>query len=306
MKEVIKKRVLITGALGQDGIIISKILKKQNFSVSGLIKKKNFNKKVSGLKYFVNDLKNKKKLKMVIDKINPNFLIHFASINDSHHNKKNNEYNKMYNQNVQMSKNLLDVIIKNNLKTKLIFAGSSQMFKKEKNKIVNEKSKFHSNHFYGKYKIFIHNYLMKLKKKYNLNATTLILFNHDSGFRNKKFLIPRLAIAFKKKNKKFIQKIYKKNIKTDMSHAYDICNAIYLYLKTNKNYDKLVLSSGKLTAVNEIIFYIMKKTKFEIVFENKIKDNKKTLLGNNSKAITCLKWKIKKNIFKAVDEILSN
>ena len=35
-----KKLILITGALGQDGIILSKILIKKKFHVNGIIKKK--------------------------------------------------------------------------------------------------------------------------------------------------------------------------------------------------------------------------------------------------------------------------
>ena len=39
-KEIKLKKVLITGALGQDGIILSKIFQRKNFEVYGLIEKK--------------------------------------------------------------------------------------------------------------------------------------------------------------------------------------------------------------------------------------------------------------------------
>jgi len=302
MKEIIKKKVLITGALGQDGIIISKILKKQNYSVIGLIKK-NDKVKIQGVKYFDNNLKNSHKLKYLIKKISPNYLIHFASVNNSFHNPKNNDYKKLYLDNILISKNIINLIIENNKNTKIVFIGSSQMFSLPKKNIIDEKTKFKSSHYYGKYKIFIHNYLMKLKKKYKLNATSLILFNHDSKFRNKKFLLPRLVNAFKKKNKKFIEEIYNENIKADLSHAEDICNAIALCLKSKKNSDKLILSSNKITSINDIIIYLMNKTKLKINFEKRIKKNKNFLIGKNIKAISSLRWKIKKSIYKAVDEI---
>ena len=41
-----KKNILITGALGQDGIILSKILIKKKYKVTGWIKKKKYKNKV--------------------------------------------------------------------------------------------------------------------------------------------------------------------------------------------------------------------------------------------------------------------
>ena len=36
---MLKKNIVITGALGQDGMILSKILLKKNFNVIGIVKK---------------------------------------------------------------------------------------------------------------------------------------------------------------------------------------------------------------------------------------------------------------------------
>ena len=55
-------------------------------------------------------------------------------------------------------------IIKVNLKTKLIFAGSSLMFKIT-NKKVSEKTAFKSNDYYANYMIDAHKMIMKMKKK---------------------------------------------------------------------------------------------------------------------------------------------
>ena len=49
------------------------------------------------------------------------------------------------------------------------------------------------------YKISAYRYIESMKKKKKINATTAILFNHDSTYRNKSFLIPKLINAFKKK-----------------------------------------------------------------------------------------------------------
>ena len=54
------KNILITGALGQDGIILSKKFLKKKFKVIGLVKKIN-QLKVKKVKYIKSDLSSKKK-----------------------------------------------------------------------------------------------------------------------------------------------------------------------------------------------------------------------------------------------------
>ena len=97
-----------------------------------------------------------------------------------------------YNKNLLITKNIINSIIKTDNKIKFIFAGSSLMFSKKKGK-VNENSKFKANCYYSKYKIDAHNYLLKMKRKFKLLASTAILFNHDSKYRNSKFLFPRFV-----------------------------------------------------------------------------------------------------------------
>ena len=112
-----------------------------------------------------------------------------------------------------------------------IFPSSSQIFLNKKKNKYNEKDEFFRNNSYCKFRIEISKYLKKVNKKNNLKYINLILFNHDSVFRNKKSLLPRIVLAIKKKNEKFINMIYHENIIQDFSHAEDICFAIYLLIK---------------------------------------------------------------------------
>jgi nucleoside-diphosphate-sugar epimerase len=137
-----------------------------------------------------------------------------------------------------------------------------------------------------------------------LNATVLILFNHDSRYRNPRFLLPRLIKAIKNNNVNFIKKIYNEEIIGDFSHAEDICNGIYLLIKKDKNPDKLILSSGKKTYINKIIRLFYKKIK-NIKPNNKIK-SQNNIIGNNQLARKTIGWKLKKNIIIAAKEIYKN
>ena len=118
----------------------------------------------------------------------------------------------------------------------------------------------------------------------NVNYTCLIFFNHDSVYRNKKFLFPRLINAIKKRNIKFISEILNYNISGDFSHADDICDGIYKIIITNKKIKRLILSSNKCTTVNDIIRHIIKKNKIDLKLNFKLKIKSKCLKGNNNLA----------------------
>ena len=64
------KKILITGALGQNGQILSKIYIKKKFKVFGFVKRVNKNK-IRGVKYYTNNLKNKITIEHHIKKISP-------------------------------------------------------------------------------------------------------------------------------------------------------------------------------------------------------------------------------------------
>ena len=77
------KTVLITGAHGQDGIILSKIFLKKKYKVFGIVRKKS-KKLIPRVKYIVNNLSSRKKVDKILIKTNPSIIIHLAAINNSY------------------------------------------------------------------------------------------------------------------------------------------------------------------------------------------------------------------------------
>ena len=287
------KKILITGINGQDGTLLSKIFLKKKYKVYGFIIKKNKLKKVNCF-----NIKNKNMSYIIskIDDIKPDVIIHLGSNNPS--------YNKIFNKNhylsnLKFTKNLIDYVVKNK-NIKFILPSSSQIFSKL-NRKINENSKTKLSNYYAKFRIKSSNYLLKMKKKFKLNANIIILFNHDSKFRNSRFLLPRLIKAIKKRNYSFIKEIYSNNISGDFSHAFDICNGIYLLINKNKNPDKIILSSGIRTYINDIIEYFIPNIKKSITL-NKISSTRLNI-GNNKKAIKMLNWKIKNSSLDAAKDI---
>ena len=155
----------------------------------------------------------------------------------------------------------------------------------------------------GKYKIDIFNFLKNKK----INATTLILFNHDSEHRSKEFLIPKLVKAFKNKNNSLIKRIYSLNISGDFSIAEDICNGIYKMSLCKKKIDKIILSSNKRLYVNDIIKYLEKKTNHYIPSKKIEKNsNNRKIIGSNNLAKKIIKFESKRNLYNLVNKLLKN
>ena len=147
--------------------------------------------------------------------------------------------------------------------------------------------------------------MKKKKAKKNTNISMAILFNHDSKYRKKKFLIPRLIKFIKKRDFKKINEIYQENLSGDFSHAEDICYGIYKLLISKKNPDKLIFASNKVLYINDIIDYLLKINKIKKTFSLKHKKNSHTPIGNNFFTKKTLQWKIKKNTFLAAKELNS-
>jgi len=296
------KNIFLTGGLGQDGQILTKILlskKKYRVFVIGKKKIKLIKRKVKFIKI---NLLNKKNLENIF-KINiPNIIVHLAANNPAY---KEISYKKFYKDNILGSKNLFFSSHKYNPKLKFIFANSSQIFKKKKGTVTeNSEKKIAKNYtkFYVKFRIEFDKFMLNQ----NVNYTCLIFFNHDSMYRNKKFLFPRLINAIKKHNKKFINEILSYNIYGDFSHADDICNAIYKVILTKKRIKRLILSSNMCTAINDIVKFVIKKNKINIKLNFKTKKRCKCLKGNNRLAKKIIKWKLKKSPFIAANEIYKN
>ncbi len=294
-----KKNIIITGAYGQDGIILSKLLSKKNYKVTGLVR--HLKKiKIRNVKYIRSNLSNLSAISKIINNLNPQALIHFGSDNPSfNENKKLNR--DFYSKNFKETKNLIDIFAYLK-KSKLILIGSSQMYKNGILKI-NLKTKFTPTTPYTKFRINTFNYMISKKRKFNSNMVMAILFNHDSIHRNKKFLIPRLIKIIKDKNFKKLQEIYSENISGDFSHADDICNGLFKLINAKKNPDKLIFSSNKRTFINDIIKYLLKTNKIKNITDLKATRKKFSSIGNNLFTKKLLNWKLKKNIFMAVREL---
>jgi len=297
----LNKNVFITGGTGQDGQILTALLKKKKIYLTVFYKNKK-PKNQKGISFIKENLSSKKKVDTLFKKKKPDIVLHLAANNPSY-NEKN--YKFFFKQNFLTTKNIFHSTFEANKKAKFIFCSSSQIFKKKKG-VVNEKSKILTTTDYTKFRIKSDVMMLKYKKKEKINYTNAILFNHDSKFRNKKFLLPRIIYSIIKRDIIFLKDIMKVNIFADFSHAEDICKGLFKLMFSSINKDKLIFSSGKNTSVNKIIEYIVKKNKLNIDVSFKKNKSQKSLIGNSNLSKKVLKWSPQKNIFIAANEIYKN
>ena len=294
-----KRNIVITGALGQDGIILSKLLLKKKYNVIGIVKRINSHR-IINIKYNKVDLLNYNKVSNFLEKINPICVIHLGTENPNYIELKRKK--DFYKNNLKATKNLIKYFSLNKPKKKLILIGTSQMYGKLI-KLADLKSKFDPINSYAKFRVESYKYMLNNKKKYQSKMTTAILFNHDSQYRKRKFLIPRLIRLIKSKNFKKINEIYQENITGDFSHAEDICNGLYKLIISKDNPNKLIFSSNKETFINDIIKYLLRKKNIKKKLTDNNLSKNSTPIGDNSFTKKLLKWKIKKNIFIAANEL---
>ena len=271
------KNVFITGGSGQDGQILINILKKKKVNITVISKIKKL-KTLNNVNFIKENLLNKKRLDALFKKRKPDIVLHLAANNPSY---SENDYKIFFKDNYKATNNLFNSTFEANRKAKFIFCSSSQIFKKKIGK-VDEKSKIHITTDYTKFRIKSDLMMLKYKKEKKINYTNAILFNHDSKYRNQKFLLPRIMDAIIKKDYIFLNNIIKSNIYGDFSHAEDICHGLLKLMFSKINLDKLIFSSGKNTSLNEIIQYVIKKNKLHINVNFTKNIVKKSLLGDNT------------------------
>ncbi len=292
------KNLYVTGGLGQDGKILTRILSKKKFKIFYLINKK-YTIEKRGIHFIKINLLKKIKIRKIFKINKPDIILHLASNNPAF---KEKNYKKFYLDNLKSSLNIFNSAYDINKNVKFVSISSSQIFRNRHGR-VSEKSKTKITSPYTKFRIEFDKFLDKNKS----DTTNVILFNHDSKYRNKKFLLPRIMQALKNRNYKFLQEIINSNIFGDFSHAEDICEGINKVILSKKKIKSVILSSNKVTSINSIINYVIKKNKLKINLNFSSTTIKKHLLiGDNSFAKRLLKWRHKKNIYMAANDIYNN
>ncbi len=217
-----------------------------------------------------------------------------------------------FDSNVNNLISILEYVRIKNLKTKIFYASSSEIFKNKKPNVFNEDSEVGPRTPYGISKAAGF-WLIKYYRSYHkINCCTGILFNHESPLRSSKFVFKKI-IDQSKKIKKMGGKFQLGNIKIkrDIGWAPDYVKAIWKMLQLKK-FEDLVIGSGNVYSVEKFLNLTLSYLKLD---KKNVILNKKELIRKNdlneykanpSLALKKIRWKNTLKLEKIIQKMIDN
>tara|TARA_B100001175_G_scaffold4644_1_gene3655 strand:+ start:141 stop:1172 length:1032 start_codon:yes stop_codon:yes gene_type:complete len=336
-----KKVALIFGITGQDGSYLADLLIKKNYEVHG-IKRRSSSFNTARIDHLYQDPHQKKRkfilhfgdvtdaisVSSLVKDIQPDEIYNLAAQSHVAVSFEVPEYTA--NADAIGALRILEAIKFHNLikKTKFYQAGTSEMFGKVKKIPQDENTPFYPRSPYGVAKVYAHWITVNYREAYKIFACNGILFNHESPVRGETFVTKKIVSALCKIKKGYKIKLYLGNLnaKRDWGHAKDYVVAMWKMLQ-KKTPDDYVISTGKQYTVKQFVNFVLQELKIKYYWKGKGINSKcfdhtgkcivecdkayfrplevDTLLGNSRKARKELNWKVKYNIKKLVNEMVS-
>ena len=280
--------VLIVGT-GVLGAYLSNFLikKKYNIFVTSRKLKRNYSnyqklnieKKINFKKL---DISNKKEIEQILKKINPQYIYYFAGISSITQSFKRPKETMI--SNYIGAKNFLEIIDKENIKTKFFKANSGYIFNGNGKKITTKSKLIKPNSPYTKSQIKSYKLINKYRNK-KLQCSNLIFFNIESPLRPDGYLIKKICNSIKLIKKNKLKKIKIGNINSirDFSWAPEIMKAVYYFSKLNSK--NILLGTGKEMSIKQVLNILFKLNKLN--YRNHIIIEKKLFRKNEQLMVSC-------------------
>ena len=263
---------IIVGGSGQFGITLAeKLIKKKKVLVTTRSLKK-CKKKFIHLKEVAIcrlNVQNKKDIENLLFKVRPKEIFYFAGQSSPALSFKKPK--ETYASNFLGCRNFLEVIDKLKLNCKFLNASSCEIYGNMKGKL-GIKTKKNPVSPYGKSKLASLKITKKFRENKNLNAYNAIIFNTESIYRDKNFLISKIclsAINAKKFGKKTA--FGNLNISREWNWCSEQCDMLLKFI--NKKPQDFILSNGKNYTAFEMLKFAFKG--FKLNYKNYISFDKK-------------------------------
>ena len=298
------QKIFITGITGQDGLFLTSKLLNEEVAIYGSTRQsstKNFYNNLSKINNLTNaevrlfnlDLLNYQSVNTFLSDVKPDKIFNLTGPSSVYKSITDNQ--KSYNQIINIFDNLTASVLKNKLKTTIFQASSSEMFEENKKGIYDEDSKLNASTPYAEAKIHNHLKSIDLSTKYNLNLYSGIMFNHESEFRSKDYLIMQVIeaaekIASGKLNQFSVGSL---DLVRDWSFAGDIADAM-LKISESGKFKSYVIGSGQGASISYVLKVVFEY--FNLDFKEFIKVDKNLNRKNNNKKIISNPKRIQKEL----------
>lgn len=255
----LKGPALVTGALGQDGFILSRALRARGVDVTGIVRPGSSGERRAilerdGCRLVEIDLAQPAPLGALVAGIKPGSIFHLAA---AHHasgvEETDADRRAMTAVNQQATEQLAAAA--QEVGAALVYASSSQIWTaREAEHMVDETTPRDSASFYGRTKIAAADHLGHLRAHDGLKASVAILFNHESPWRAPSFVTRKISMAAARAARGGAGALTLMNIgaRTDWQAASDVVEALILMASAAVP-DDYVLASGRSHAVKDFV-----------------------------------------------------
>ncbi len=284
----------IIGGSGQYGIVLANKLINKNKVVITTRSLNRTKKKIHNLnkiKIVKLDVLSKKIIKKFLLEFQPKEIFYFAGQSSPALSFKKPK--ETYMSNFIGCKNFLEVILEIKLDCKFINASSCEIFGNT-NRSINVNTKKNPVSPYGKAKLKSFDLVRKFREKKKMLAYNAIIFNTESIFRERNFLIPKICLsAIKAKKYKTKTGFGNLNISREWNWCPEQCEKILKIIK-KKPHD-FILTNGKIFSALKMLEFAYNY--FKLDYKNYIFFDKKFMRKKDINIIKSSPSKIKiKNV----------
>ena len=306
------KKALIFGISGQDGSYLANFLIKKRYKVDGVSKSFKYkNLKLLKIRRKIKIFKYPKKMDSLLKK---NYDEIYFLGGQPNVFKSFSDRELTYNSQIKPLIPILENIRMKKIKSKFLYASSSEIYGNYKNKKRKDENSFKQPVSpYGLSKLIGFEIIKSYREMFKIPVCSVIFFNHESPLRSKEFVTKKIVdTALKiKRNKNIILRLGNVEIVRDWGWAPDYVRAIWLMMQRNKPRD-FIIGSGKTYSlkdfVNEVFKYlnISKKNLKTNVSEYKRKIDLRGYKANIIDTQKILKWKPKLGFKTIIHKMIDN
>jgi len=309
------KSALIFGCRGQDGSLLSKSLIQKGLKVWGsqratisnshLLCKLGIDKQ---LKLITVDIRSYNEVFEAIVNLSPDEIYCLAA-----QSSVGNSFKKPLDtieSNTLGTLNILEACRKLNYKGRIFFAGSSEIFGNQISAITLD-SEINPKSPYAISKLASQNLVSLYRESYGLKTMTGILFNHESQYRDKRFITQKIILGAIKCNleRNHIIKLGNIDIERDWGWAEEYVEAMQLIARASKISDYLICT-GRKTSLKYFIETVFQKLNLDwkehiVIDKNLFRPNDISVSwGNPDKLFNELGWKASIFIDEIIDKLI--
>jgi GDPmannose 4,6-dehydratase len=251
-------KALITGITGQDGSYLSELLTKMGYEVFGLERrvamedqKLRHRKGITGT-IIPCDITNYASVYNAVEKVMPDEIYHLAAQSDVGYSFK--DPFQTFDTNINGTLNVLEAMRILVPKSKMYFAGSSEMFGDVLETPQTEKTPFNPRSPYGVTKCAGFQLCKNYREAYNMFICSGILFNHESPRRGKEFVTRKITSGIKAimDGKESKLRLGNMDAKRDWGFSGDYVRAMWLMLQHDVP-DDYVVATNETHTIKEFV-----------------------------------------------------